>query len=128
MFMATAITIIPNTGILDSIFHKTWITINILGLFGDSGFKLNLAGLIVIILVGILATAITERLVGEKPGKNLLGAILFTLFGAYIFAGFIKLPFELMIESVPIVAALIGAIVFGVFFVLFKKQFSRKSA
>ncbi len=122
MILATTnINIIPDSGIWHTIFYQTWMTLNIFGLFGANGFTFNLAGLIIIVVVGLAAAGITERLAGEKPGKNLLSVVLLTLLGAYIFAAFVKLPFELRLDNVPLVAALLGAIVFGVFFVLIRK-------
>ena len=120
--MVNNFNIIPSGSPWDQIFRETWINLNIFGLFGADGFRINLAGLIIILIVGLAATAITERLVGEKPGKNLLATVLLTLFGAYVFAGSVHLPFETKVESVPLIAALLGAIVFGVFYVLIKKQ------
>jgi len=120
--MVNNFNIIPSGSPWDQIFRETWINLNIFGLFGADGFRINLAGLIIILIVGLAATAITERLVGEKPGKNLLATVLLTLFGAYVFAGAVHLPFETKVENVPLIAALLGAIVFGVFYVLLKKQ------
>lgn len=134
MTLATVYTvpIFPNTGILDLIFHKTYIILNVLGFFGSdgsSGFKITLAGLLVILVISFAAAAICERLAGEKPGKNLAAAVLITLLGAYIFAAYVTLPFtEVSIEGIHIIAALLGAIVFGVFYVLIRKQAAPKKA
>ncbi len=125
--LASDIHIIPTGGLWDVIFRKTWINVNIFGAFGANGFQLNLAGLIIIIAVGALATFSAEKLVGEKPGKSMLSSVIFTLLGAYIFAGITHLPFEVYVENVPIFAALFGAIVFGVFFVLIKRAFTKSS-
>jgi len=123
MFLATtSIHIIPDGGVWDQIFRQTWVNINVLGLFGTNGFRINLAGLIIVLFVSIVATNVTERLAGEKPGRNVLAGLLLAIFGAYVFANFVKLPFDTYIEDFPIIAGLIGAIVFGVFFVLIKKQ------
>jgi drug/metabolite transporter (DMT)-like permease len=121
---ASTINFIPTTGIWNAIFNETWLDVNLFGWFGADGVKITLAGLIVILLVGLAAAAIVERLAGEKPGKNLLAVAILTLLGAYIFAGAVKLPFEVILQGVPIIAALLGAIIFGVFFVLIRKQVS----
>jgi uncharacterized membrane protein YeaQ/YmgE (transglycosylase-associated protein family) len=129
MFVADQSITLPLNGIWDTLFRQTWIDINILGLFGTDGFRINLIGLIVIGLVGIAATSIAERLVGEKPGKNLLGAVLIALLGSYIAAAIFKqLPFEIRIEDVPMIAALLGAIIFGTFYVLIQRAFTKKAA
>jgi hypothetical protein len=119
---------IPNTGFLDLLFHKTYIIVNILGFFGGSGYKVTLAGLIVLLVVALAAAAVAERLAGSKPGKSLVTPVLLALLGSYIFTLYVKLPFDLVIETIPIIAALLGAIVFGVFYVLISKQTAPKKA
>lgn len=120
----TSVTIFPDTGIWNTIFNDTWLNVNLFGWFGPDGVKITLAGLIVILIVGLAAASIVERLAGAKPGNNLLSVAILTLLGAYIFIGAVKLPFDLILQGVPLVAALLGAIVFGVFYVLIRKQVS----
>lgn len=125
------INIIPTDGgFLDLLFHHTWLKINLLGLFDKTdGFQVTLAGLIVLILVGLAATAVAERLAGDKPGKNLVTTVLLTLLGAYVFAAYVTLPFtDIEVEGIRLISALLGAIVFGVFFVLVRRQTSAKPA
>lgn len=122
------VNLIPNTGFLDLLFHKTYIIVNILGFFGDPGYKVTLAGLIVLLIVALAAAAVAERLAGSKPGKSLLTPVLLALLGSYIFTLYVRLPFDIVIETIPIVAALLGAIVFGVFYVLISKQAAPKKA
>ncbi len=65
------INIIPTDGgFMDTLFHHTYIVINIFGFFDKTGgFKLTLSGLIVIVLISLAATAIAERLAGEKAAR-----------------------------------------------------------
>ncbi len=124
------VNLIPTDGgVLDRLFHLTWIKINIFGLLGPDGFQMTLAGLIVLVLVGLAATAVAERLAGEKPGKNLFTTVVLTLIGAYIFEAFVTLPFtDVSIEGVRLISALLGAIIFGVFFVLVRRQAGPRTA
>ena len=125
--------IIPQSGILDTIFHKSWLAINIFGApsnctpvnnVGCGGYAITLSGLIIIIIIALAAAAITERLAGAKPG-GLLAAVLITLLGAYLFAAYVKLPPSLTftLETVSLIPAFLGAIVVAVFYVLIRKQF-----
>lgn len=125
------INIIPTDGgLLDLLFHHTWLKINIFGLFDKTdGFLLTLAGLIVLILVGLAAAAVAERLAGEKPGKSLVTTVVITVIGAYIFAAYVNLPFrDVSIERIRLASALLGSIIFGILFVLIRKQTSSKPA
>ncbi|HEV7127907.1 MAG TPA: hypothetical protein VGN32_10745 [Ktedonobacterales bacterium] len=124
------INIIPDTGILDTIFHKTWLAINVFGVpsactptnsKGCGGYAITLIGLIIIIIIAAAATAIAERLTGAKPG-GLLAGILITLFGAFLFSVYVNLPFEIILESVHLIAAFLGAVVVAVFYVLLRNQ------
>jgi drug/metabolite transporter (DMT)-like permease len=116
------VNLIPTSGFMDLLFHKTYLIINIFGFFGGEGYKVTLAGLIVLVIIAAAAAAIAERLTGQKPGASIVTPLLLALLGAYIFTIYVKLPFDLVIETVPVVAALLGAIVFGVFYVLIRKQ------
>ena len=123
MTIASVIKLIPDTGILDQIFHQTFLRVSIGGFPEGEGYKVTLAGLIVLALVGLLAAAITGRLSGEKPGKNLVGSTLVAFFGAFLFVTFVRLPFEdISVESVGLISSLLGAVIFGVFYVLFRRQ------
>ena len=124
------VNVIPQDGgVLDLLFHHSWININLLGFFDKTGgFLITLSGLIVLVVISLAAAAISERLAGEKPGKNLATNTLITLLGAYIFVAYVNLPFtDVAIEGIRIVAALLGAIVFGVFWVLIRKQSQSQS-
>jgi uncharacterized membrane protein YeaQ/YmgE (transglycosylase-associated protein family) len=127
----TNINIIPNSGLLDTIFHKTWFAINIFGIpnnctpvdnRGCGGYALTLIGLIIIVIIASAVAALTERLAGAKPG-GMLATILITLFGAWLFSAFVLLPFDINLEGVRLVAAFLGALVVAVFYVLIRKQF-----
>ena len=54
--------------------------------------------------------------------------MLITLLGAYIFTAYVNLPTEIIIEGVHVIAALLGAIVFGVFWVLLRRARAPKKA
>jgi spore maturation protein SpmB len=125
MVLANVVTVnfLPTSGILDTIFHQTWLAINILGWPGGNGYKLTLIGLILVLIIASAATAVAERLAGAKPGGMLI-AVLITLFGAWLFQAYVLLPFDVLMEDVHLVAALLGAIVVSVFYVLIRKQFS----
>jgi hypothetical protein len=114
----TTVNFIPNSGILDLIFHKTWIAISILG-FPADGYKLTLIALILLSIIALAAAAVIERLTGAKPGK-LWVTFLITLLGAYIFEVYVNLPFEIVIEGVALIAAFVGAVVVGTFWVLIR--------
>jgi len=118
------ITFIPNSGILDQIFHQTWLIVSILG-FPKNGFKLTLIDLLIIMIIALAANAITEKLTSRKVG-GLLAAVLVTILGSALFQAYVKLPFDFEIEGVRIVAALLGAIVIAVFYTLIKGSVSGK--
>jgi uncharacterized membrane protein YeaQ/YmgE (transglycosylase-associated protein family) len=130
MFLAnvTTVQLFPTTGFFNQLFHESYIRVNILGLLGDNGYTITLAGLVIILLIALLAGAISESLAGEKIGKNILPAVLITLLGAYIFTAYVNLPTEIIIESVHVIAALLGAVVFGVFYVLLRRARAPKKA
>jgi hypothetical protein len=112
------INFIPNSGILDDIFHKTWLAVSIAG-FPANGYKLTLIGLIIIMIIAIAANGITERLTGKKVGGMLL-AVLITILGSWLFQAYVRLPFDFAIEGVAIIAALLGAVVIAVFYTLIR--------
>lgn len=118
------INFIPNTGVLDQIFHQSWLAISVLG-FPPGGYKLSLIGLIIVMLIALAANAVTERLTSKKVG-GLLAAVLVTILGSWLFSAYVLLPFDFRIEGVRIIAALLGAIVIAVFYTLLKGQVSKK--
>src|SRR5215813_7736773 len=109
-------------GILKTIFIDTWIS---LSLFGQpaGGFKLTLIDLIIIGLLAFAVTAITEWLTGRKIG-NLFAGMLVTIIGALLVLMFVRLPapLDFAIEDVAVIAALIGAIIVGVFYALIRAR------
>ena len=118
------INFIPSTGILDQIFHQSWLTISILG-FPKGGYKITLIGLILILIIAVAANAITEKLTSRKVG-GLLAAVIVTLIGSALFQAYVLLPFDFSLENIRIVAALLGAIVIAVFYTLIKGSVSGK--
>jgi hypothetical protein len=123
MVLANVITVnfIPDSGILDTIFHQTWFAINILGWPGGNGYKLTLIGLLIILVIATAAAGVTQGLTGAKPGGT-LSTVLITLFGAWLFQAYVLLPFDVALEGVHLIAALLGAIVVSVFYVLIRNQ------
>jgi spore maturation protein SpmB len=112
---------LPTSGILDTIFHQTWLALNILGVPGGNGYKLTLIGLIIVLIIASAAAAVTQGLTGAKPGGT-LATVLITLFGAWLFSAYVLLPFDVNMEGVRLIAALLGAIVVSVFVVLIRNQ------
>jgi hypothetical protein len=75
--------------------------------------------------VAFAVTAITEWLTGRKIG-NLFAGMLVTIIGAVLVLMFVRLPapLDFVIENVAVVAALIGAIIVGVFYALIRARTS----
>lgn len=119
------IRLVPDSGPMDVIFHQTWFRVSIVNI-PPEGYKLTLIGLIIIVLLALLVNAITERLTSRKMG-GLFTAVLVTIIGSVIAAAYVQLPFDFAIEGVRIIAALLGAIVIAVFFVLIRGATSGKS-
>jgi uncharacterized membrane-anchored protein YitT (DUF2179 family) len=111
-------------GILKTIFIDTWVSLSLLGQ-PAGGFKLTLIDLIIVALLAFAVTALTEWLTGQKLGKLFTGMVV-TIVGALLVIMFVRLPapLDFAIEDVPIVAALIGAIIVGVFYVLLRARTS----
>jgi uncharacterized membrane protein YeaQ/YmgE (transglycosylase-associated protein family) len=87
----------------------------------SGGYKITLIGLIIIVLIALLAAAISERLTTRKPG-SLTFTVLITILGSLLAAAFIRLPWDFVIESVHILAALIGAVLIAVFYTLIRSS------
>jgi uncharacterized membrane protein YeaQ/YmgE (transglycosylase-associated protein family) len=128
IFMAAAIQSfnfpIPKGSFFDLVFHQTFFSLQILGMLNPP-FSINLIGLIIIILIAFAANAVTERLTSNKAG-GLFTAVLITLIGSYLFAAFVRFPFDFELEGVRIIAALLGAIIIAVFYTLIRKQGAHK--
>ena len=118
--------IIPSSGILDQIFHKTNMTIQVFG-WPAKGYSINLIQLIILLLLAVIVVFVAEKLTRSKVGGLFVGVII-TLIGAYIIqAATDKIPDLLSIEGVHIVYALIGAIIIAVFYTLIRAQFAKPS-
>ena len=111
-------------GILKTIFIDTAVTFSVLGQ-PAGGFHLTLLDLVIIGLLAFAVTAITEWLTGRKIG-NLFAGMLVTIIGVVLVLMFVRLPapLDFAIEDVAVVAALIGAIIVGVFYVLLRARTS----
>ena len=118
------LTFIPTSGPLDAIFHQSWLAFSVLGM-PAGGYKLNFIDLIILLIIAIAANAITEQLAGRKAGGLLL-ATLITVLGTSLVQAYVSLPFDFALEGVRIVAALLGAVVIAVFYVLLLGQVSHK--
>jgi len=119
-----SINFIPNNGVLDQIFHQTWLSISVLG-FPAGGYKITLIGLLIVLVIAIAANGITERLTSRKVG-GLFAAVIVTLIGSWLFSAYVNLPFDFVLEGVRIVAALLGAVVIAVFYTLLRGQGGKK--
>jgi uncharacterized membrane protein YeaQ/YmgE (transglycosylase-associated protein family) len=112
---------IPNNGLLDQIFHQSWIEVSVLGA-PPNGYRITLIGLIIIVVLALLVNAITERLTSAKAG-SLLVATIITILGSLLTVAYVNLPFDFAIEGVRIIAALLGAVIIAVFYTLIRSQF-----
>jgi hypothetical protein len=115
---------IPTSGPLDLVFHQSWLAFSVLGM-PAGGYRLNFIDLIILLIIAIAANGITERLAGRKAGGLLL-ATLITVLGSALVQAYVTLPFDFALEGVRIVAALLGAVVIAVFYVLLLGQVSHK--
>jgi uncharacterized membrane protein YeaQ/YmgE (transglycosylase-associated protein family) len=118
------LTFIPKSGPLDVVFHQSWLAFSVLGM-PAGGYKLNFIDWIILLIIAITANGITERLAGRKAGGLLL-ATLITVLGSALVQAYVTLPFDFALEGVRIVAALLGAVVIAVFYVLLLGQVSHK--
>ena len=103
-------------GFLDKLFHYTWIAISV---FGNpaGGYKLTLIGLIIIGALAVIANFVTEQLTGRSVGSQ-LAAFVVTVIGSLLVQTYVLLPFDFALEGVRVIAALLGAIIVSVFYVL----------
>jgi uncharacterized membrane protein YeaQ/YmgE (transglycosylase-associated protein family) len=120
----TNINFIPNSGILDLIFHQTWLAFALLG-WPPGGYKITLIQLIIVIILALAVNGIAERLTSRKVG-GLLTAVIITVIGSFLATAYVRLPFDFALEGVRIIAALLGAVVIAVFYNLIRGQGSGK--
>ena len=118
------LTFIPTSGPLDLVFHQSWLAFSLLGM-PAGGYKVNFIDLLILLIIAIAANGITERLAGRKAGGLLL-ATLITMIGSALVQAYVSLPFDFALEGVRIVAALLGAVVIAVFYVLLLGQAGKK--
>jgi uncharacterized MnhB-related membrane protein len=115
-------------GILKTIFVDTWIS---LSLFGQpaNGFKLTLIDLIILALIALAVNAIAQWLTKQKIG-NLWAGMVVTILGTFVILTFVHLPapLDFAIEDVAIIAALVGSIIIGVFYVLIRARTSKQKS
>jgi uncharacterized membrane protein YeaQ/YmgE (transglycosylase-associated protein family) len=113
-----------HSGLLKTIFIDTWLSFAILGQ-PAGGFKLTLIDIIILVLIAYLVSFISEKLTGQKLGGTMKATII-TLIGAWLMIAFVRLPWDFQIEDVRIIAALLGAIIVGVFYTLIRAQLQKK--
>jgi uncharacterized membrane protein YeaQ/YmgE (transglycosylase-associated protein family) len=110
---------IPDSGILDLVFHKTALTLEVLGQ-PQPPFRINLIQFIIVLFLAFAINGATERLTGRKVG--MWTAVILTLIGSFLFAHYVLLPFDFSVEGVRIIAAILGALIIAVFYTLIVGQ------
>ncbi len=113
-------------GILNTIFIQTWLDVKIFGYptSPDYGMRLTLIDIIILVAIAYLVSFVTEKLTGKKLGGTFKATII-TLLGTFVVLTFVRLPGDIVIEDVPIIAALLGAIIVGVFYTLIRAQLQK---
>ena len=105
------------------VFLQTFMDIKILGQ-PKSPYHLTLIGLVIFAIIAVAVNAVTEKLTSKKVGK-LFAAIVVTVIGSLLFQAYVRFDsFDFSVEGVRIIAALIGAIIVAVFYVLIRGQVS----
>ncbi len=114
-------------GILNTIFIESWLDIKIFGQPEGNGLRLTLIDIIILVAIAYLVSFISEKLTGKKLGGTLQATII-TLLGTFVILTFTRLPagLDFAIEDVPIISALLGAIIIAVFYTLIRAQFQKK--
>jgi hypothetical protein len=119
-----SIRIIPDNPAMNLIFRQSWIEISIFGV-PPNGYRVTFIGLIILIILALTVNAITEQLTSKKVG-SLFFAIVLTILGSALTAAYVLLPFDFAVEGVRIIAALLGAVIIAVFWVLIRGAFGGK--
>lgn len=122
VFASASFNFIPSSGILNTIFHQTDITIQVLD-WPARGYHINLIQLIILLVLAVVVNFVTKKLTKNEPGGLVTGVIL-TIIGAYLLETYARIPFDFALEGVLIIASLLGAIIVGVFYTLIRAQFS----
>jgi uncharacterized membrane protein YeaQ/YmgE (transglycosylase-associated protein family) len=115
------IQIIPDNAAMNLIFRQSWLAISLFGV-PPNGYRVTFIGLIILIILALTVNAITEKLTSKKVG-GLLFALFITILGSAFTAAYLLLPFDFAIEGVRIIAALLGAVIISVFWVLIRGAF-----
>lgn len=108
-------------GFMDQLFHQTWIKVSVFG-NPSGGYQITLIGLLLIVLIAIVVNTITEKLTKAPVGAKLFSAIIVTFFASLITAAFLKLPFDIVVETVPLLAVFVTAIIIAVFWNLIRSS------
>jgi uncharacterized membrane-anchored protein YitT (DUF2179 family) len=123
--MASMLIPFIHEGILKTIFIDTWLRISLLGQ-PAGGFLLTLIDLIILAILALAVNGITEWLTTKKIG-NLFAGVVVTIIGALLMVAFVRLPapLDFRLEDIPLIAALIGSIIVGVFYTLIRARMSK---
>lgn len=121
VFAVASFNIIPNSGILNTIFHQTDITIQVLDWPGK-GYHLNLIQLLILLALAVVVNSVTKYLTKSESGGLVTGVVL-TIIGAYLLETYAHIPFDFSLEGVLVIASLLGAIIVGVFYTLIRARF-----
>lgn len=126
MVLGFTIDFLHQPGILNTIFIQSWLDIKLFGFPNspDYGLRLTLIDIIILVAIAYLVSYLSEKLTGKKLGGTFKATII-TLLGTFIVLTFVNLPFDFAIEDVRIIAALLGAIIFAVFYTLIRAQFQK---
>ncbi|HEX2910669.1 MAG TPA: hypothetical protein VH186_07660 [Chloroflexia bacterium] len=80
-----------------------------------------------LLLLALAGAFIAERIIGNAPKFGLLGSLVLSLLGAWIF---INLPLDISIEprleDTPVIRAILGSMVIVSLFAFFRKQGARR--
>lgn len=111
-------------GILKTIFVDSWLAVSVFGQ-PAGGLRLTLIDLLLLEAIAMVVLFLAEQLTGKKAG-GLFAGTLITLLGVWLMLAFVRLPapWSFSIEDVPVLEALLGAIIVAVFYVLLRARSS----
>ncbi|HEX9069799.1 MAG TPA: hypothetical protein VF807_13585 [Ktedonobacterales bacterium] len=109
-------------GLLKTIFIDTWLAISVFGQ-PSGGFRLTLIDIIILVMIAIVVNFVAEQLTKQKVG-SLFTATMVTIVGIWLMIAFVHLPsgWTFQVEDIPVVEALLGAIIVAVFYTLIRAR------
>jgi hypothetical protein len=116
---------IPHSGVFNQIFYLTNAHVRLFG-WPAQGYSINLIQFIVLLLLAVVVVYVTELLTRNKVG-GLAAGVIVTLLGAFLIQSVTTSVPDFLFEGVRILSSLIGALIFGVFYVLIRAQFAGAS-